>query len=98
MTDIVVEKINEVYTRITAESSIHAELSAYFTFYAPNYQYTPLYKRKLWDGKIKLYKQDRLFYSGLLKYLVVFAQKHNYKITFEKDIILMNNFSLIEAK
>src|ERR1017187_9463315 len=98
MTDIVVSQISEVYNSIEAEPGIHAEIFDYFSFFADGFQYSPLYKIKKWDGRIHLYKKDKLLYSGLLKHLVEFAQKYNYKISIDKECILMNSFSLEEAK
>ena len=49
MIDIVVSKKDEVYAKITCERHIAKELSEFFTFYVPGYQFTPAFKNKIWD-------------------------------------------------
>ena len=49
-----IEKVNEVFLRIDAEASIIMELSDYFTFDVPGAKFSPQYKAKFWDGKIRL--------------------------------------------
>lgn len=44
--DITVKQKDAVNLTIECEKSIAKELSQYFTFYVPNYQYTPAYKKK----------------------------------------------------
>ena len=51
-----VRKKNEAHLVIDSEDSgILMELSEAFTFYAEGYKFTPAYKNKWWDGKIRLY-------------------------------------------
>jgi len=52
---ISIKKKNEVFMTINAEPAIHMELSDYFTFDVPNAKFMPLYRNKMWDGKIRLY-------------------------------------------
>lgn len=61
-------KINEVYTRIDCEQYLINELSDHFARFADNYRHMKLFKKGLWDGKIRyLNRGTRLFYTGLLK-------------------------------
>tara|TARA_Y100001963_G_C6747368_1_gene432329 strand:+ start:98 stop:1579 length:1482 start_codon:yes stop_codon:yes gene_type:complete len=85
MSDIIVSKTDEVDLKIECDDSIAKELNQFFTFYVPNYEFTPAYKNKKWDGKIRLFNvYSRKLYIGLLDYLVQFAKDRNYKI--EQDI------------
>ena len=70
MSDINVYKKDEVYAKINCEKYIARELSEYFTFFVPGYQFTPQYKSRVWDGKIRL-ADLRTFtiYRGLLPYI-----------------------------
>jgi superfamily II DNA or RNA helicase len=78
---IIVEKVNEVYIRIHTELSIAQEISEFFTFMAPNYQFNPLYKERKWDGKIKLYnKKTKQLFLGLYKHLEQFCKERNYTL------------------
>ena len=87
--DIVVNKLDSVNLKIDCEDSIAKELSQFFTFTVPNYQYTPAYKNKKWDGMIRLFNlYSRKLYVGLLDYLVQFSADRNYKIDYEKSTSL----------
>jgi superfamily II DNA or RNA helicase len=64
----------------------------------PNYQYHPLYKKKLWQGYIHLFSvKKRTLYAGLLHYVKKFCQEQGYELLLEGDFF-DSNFSLIEAK
>ena len=77
-------KVNEVYCKITAEKSILRELSEYFTFYVPGHQYTPEFRNRIWDGKIRLFNlQTNQLYLGLLYYLEKFCKEREYTIELE---------------
>jgi len=98
MTDIQLQKINEVYTKVTADPGIEKELSEFFKFQKPNFQFTPG-GRKGWDGYVRLYNlRTRYLYSGLLKYLFDFARERKYTIGFNREIFLYNDFSRLEAR
>jgi len=84
MSDIIITKVNEVYAKITAEKSILRELSEYFTFYVPGHQYTPQFRNKIWDGKIRLFNlQTSQLYLGLTYYLEKFCKEREYTIELE---------------
>ena len=75
-----IEKVNEVFLRIDAEASIIMELSDYFTFDVPGAKFSPQYKAKFWDGKIRLLNNmTRLLYAGLLPYVVSFCNDRSYE-------------------
>ena len=50
-----IKKVNEVHMKIEAEPVIKQELSDFFTFEVPNARFTPAYKSRMWDGKIRLF-------------------------------------------
>ena len=84
MTQINVHKLDSVNMKIDCDDSIAKELNQFFTFEVPNYQYTPAYKNKKWDGMIRLFNlYSRRLYIGLMDYLIQFAKDRNY--TIEKD-------------
>ena len=77
-------KVDQVYLKIDCEPSIAKELSSFFTFKVPNHQYSPAYKKKRWDGTIKLFNlASQTIYVGLLDYIVKFCQDRNYKYEIE---------------
>jgi superfamily II DNA or RNA helicase len=86
-----VKKLNEVYLKLSCSLSIAEELSQYFTFYAPDYEFSPLYRSKKWDGKIRLFKKkNNLLYYGLLIKLTSFAKERGYKLDIEKEVLRFN--------
>ena len=81
-----IEKVNEVYLRVDAEASIIMEMSDYFTFDVPGAKFSPQYRAKYWDGKIRLLNNmTRLLYAGLLPYVVSFCQDRSYECVISDD-------------
>lgn len=79
MADVIIQKKNEVYLSVDCEPHIKYELSEYFTFEVPNAKFMPQYKRRLWDGKIKLFSPaDGQIYVGLYDYLVDWLETREY--------------------
>ena len=97
MSDISVLHLDSVYVKLDCERSVAKELSDFFTFKVPNHEFSPAYKKKIWDGTIKLfslYKQT--IYRGLLDYVIQFAKDRNYTIQLEetlKDSLPSSEFS-----
>ena len=98
MHDLVIRKVNEVFLHIECEKSVAQELSDYFTFYVPGYQYTPAYKSRYWDGKIRLFDLRSFhIYHGLLEYIRVFAKEREYTLSVDRFSEVTENFSMKEA-
>jgi superfamily II DNA or RNA helicase len=84
---IKIEKINEVYIRIFTDLSIEQEISQFFTFEVPGARFTPKYKARLWDGKIRMFcLQRKTLYLGLLEYLIKFAERNNYEVEYLNEV------------
>jgi superfamily II DNA or RNA helicase len=94
-----ISKINEVYNKVaTDDRGIAEELSAYFTFKVPGFQFMPAYRNRYWDGQIRLYNTStQMLYSGLNNYVVMFSKERGYKVEFEYDNSA-ENYSVAEAK
>jgi superfamily II DNA or RNA helicase len=99
MDSLHVTKLNEVYIKVDCERNIAQEVSDFFTFFVPGYQFMKPFKDRLWDGKIRLFdlRKNVLFY-GLLPYLQKFCDERKYKIQVDSNVGLTENFSLIEAE
>ena len=99
MFDLILHKKNEAYIQFECDRNIAQELSDYFTFFVPGYQFVPAYKSRMWDGKIRL-ADLRTFtiYHGLIPYIEKFCEERNYKLSIDTDINVTENFSVIEAK
>jgi superfamily II DNA or RNA helicase len=79
MSDVVIQKKNEVYLTVECEPHIKYELSEYFTFEVPGAKFMPAYKKRLWDGTIKLFSPgDGKIYCGLYKYLTDWLEERDY--------------------
>ena len=52
---IKIKNIDSVHIEIDCDQSISKELSMFFTFKVPNSEYNPAFRKKKWDGKIRLY-------------------------------------------
>jgi superfamily II DNA or RNA helicase len=79
MADVIIQKKNEVYLSVDCEPHIKYELSEYFTFEVPNAKFMPAYKKRLWDGTIKLFSPaDGQIYVGLYDYLVDWLDTREY--------------------
>jgi superfamily II DNA or RNA helicase len=99
MSDYKISKINEAYVKVECDKGFARELSEYFTFYVPNYQFSPQFKKKLWDGKIRLLDlRNQSLYHGLVPYVVRFCEDRKYSLSIDDDVVLTDNFSLIEAQ
>ena len=85
MSDLILHKKNEAFIRFECDRGIAQELSDYFTFYVPNFQFTPAYKNKIWDGKIRLFDlRSYQLYHGLYSLVENFAKERDYVIEYAK--------------
>ena len=98
--DIVITKKDEVYAKIICEKHVAKELSEYFTFFVPGYQFVPAYRNKIWDGKIRLFNlQSFTIYLGLMSYLKEFCEERGYTFEFDDTRAdLEDEFSIYQAK
>jgi superfamily II DNA or RNA helicase len=95
---IILHKKNEAFIQFECDRSVAQELSEYFTFFVPGYQFTPAYKQKLWDGKIRLANlRDFSIYHGLVPYIEKFCKEREYELEIDSEISITENFSLVEA-
>jgi superfamily II DNA or RNA helicase len=86
MTDINIQKKNEIYLKVSTEPHIHQELSEHFTFEVPGAKFMPQYRSKYWDGKIRLYSTHTgEIYVGLLDKIVSWAKNCGYTVNFEHN-------------
>jgi superfamily II DNA or RNA helicase len=97
---IIIDKKNEVYLKIEAEDFIRRELSEHFTFEVPGYKFTPQFRNRFWDGKIRLfsYATGQIF-VGLYPYIVKWCEDNKIQIVdgtkikdIEVDIKLIDKF------
>lgn len=66
---------------IEANPAQEMELREFFAFWVPGYRYVPSYKRKQWDGKIKLYNiVTKQLHVGLYHHLRKFCADRFYPL------------------
>ena len=86
MSHLIISKKNEVYLHVDSEIHIHYELADQFTFEVPGAQFSPSYKKRYWDGKIRLFNiQTKEIYIGLLDRIVQFCKDHGYTYEFKDN-------------
>jgi superfamily II DNA or RNA helicase len=85
---IKVEKINDVHMKVIADAGTLQEISEFFSFRPPGYQFSPKFKARVWDGYIRLLTPFKPFlYIGLLNYLQEFAEMREYDLDIQEDLI-----------
>ena len=83
MSHLVISKKNEVYLHVEAEIHVYYELADQFTFEVPGAKFSPAYRNKYWDGKIRLFNtQKGEIYVGLLDKIIQFCKDHEYTYEF----------------
>jgi superfamily II DNA or RNA helicase len=99
MADLILHKKNEAYIQFECDRGIAQELSDYFTFFVPGHQFTPAYKSRIWDGKIRLADlRSFTIYHGLVPYIEIFCKERNYTLEIDSDVSVTQNFSVVEAE
>lgn len=89
--------MNEAFVKIICDDDVAYELREAFTFQVPGYQFTPQYKARLWDGKIRLFDiRSKQLYRGLVPYIVKFCEERKYEWDYENEDY-DEEFSLAEA-
>ena len=86
VSDLTIQKINEVYLKIDTQPHIEYELRDAFTFEVPNKKFMPQYRNKFWDGYVHLFNlKTKRIYVGLLDKIVAFCENHGYTYQFEDN-------------
>ena len=83
---VTITKKNEVYIKVDSPADIAQEICDHFTFLVPGHTFIPAYRKRLWDGKIRLFNiYNRLLYHGLFEHLCKFLYVRDYKVNFGSD-------------
>ena len=83
-----ISKKNEVYLTLSDLSpSENQELSEYFTFEVPGFKFMPMYRNRMWDGKIRLFSPGSgEIYVGLLSYIKKFCDSNHISYILEEGV------------
>ena len=83
MTNVIIQKSNEVFLQIKAEPHIEYELRDHFTFEVEGAKFMPQYRKRNWNGEIHLFDlRSKKIYVGLLDKIVSFCKRHDYTYKF----------------
>ena len=97
--DIILTKVNEAFMRVEGNAGIIRELSDYLTFEVPGAKFSPKYKSRVWDGKIRLLNaRNMTIYAGLVNVVQNFCEENGFGIEVDRDLTMTEEFSLAEAK
>jgi superfamily II DNA or RNA helicase len=79
-----IHKLNDVHLKVVCDAGILYELGEYFTFNVPGARFSPAFKNRVWDGKIRLFHSMRgTLYTGLLNELLSFAKDRKYNVEYD---------------
>jgi superfamily II DNA or RNA helicase len=94
---LIIRNKDEAFVQIECTDGISYELREHFTFQVPGYQFTPQYRARLWDGKIRLFdSRTKQLYRGLVPYIAKFCEEREYDWEYENEDY-DEEFSLSEA-
>jgi len=95
MEKIQIQMKNHAQLLVSAHPSIDQELREYFAFFVPGYRFMPAFKRRQWDGRIKLYNQvTKELPVGLYTHLRRFCADRFYPM----EILDSDEFGIPSAK
>ena len=99
MSNLIISKKDEVYVKITCDKSTAKELSEFFTFFVPGYQFVPAFRNRVWDGKIRLLNlQSSTLYRGLLYYVEQFCAERGYTYEYQDGVDTEDEYSKYHAE
>ena len=81
---LTIEYLNESFIRAYSDSvAIEQELADRYTFDYPGAKYTPQFKAKIWDGKVRLYNtQEKTIFKGLRDHIVQWTTENNIPVQY----------------
>jgi hypothetical protein len=98
MSDVIIEKKNEVFLKLHCEPHILYELQPYFTFEVESSKFMSQYRSKYWDGKIRLLSTHTgEIYVGLLDKIIEKLSTHNYTYEFKDNKFYGTPFEVNEG-
>jgi len=74
-----IRKLNCANLHVECDYGQAEELNEFFSFFVPGYKFMPAFKRRVWDGKIRLFdKRSGELPAGLIYHLVQFLESRGY--------------------
>ena len=92
-----ISRYNESFIRVEADRSVLMEMSDHFSFAVPNAHFTPSFKNRLWDGRIRLLNlRTGTLYYGLHTHVKTFCDQNGYECIYDDPIDVETPFSVDE--
>lgn len=79
--------------RVSCEREISFQIKEHFSFFAEGFRFHPMYKDKVWDGKIKLFNKG-ILPRGLLPELITFCEENNFTYSVDKKLSIKENVNI----
>jgi superfamily II DNA or RNA helicase len=99
VSDLILHKKDEAFIQFECDRNVAQELSDFFCFFVPGFQFTPAYKSRVWDGRIRLADlRNFTIYHGLVPYIETFCKERNYTLEIDSDVNSTENYSVVEAE
>lgn len=90
-----VKYLNETFVQIDSNNVVARELQERFTFDVPGAKFTPMFKKRLWDGKIRLYNyRYKTLFAGLVDELKRFCIDLSYKFEIDENVNKINQYDV----
>lgn len=88
MTVVTIQKVNEVYIKVTSEPHVERELYDLFKFHVPQSKFINRQRKSRWDGYIHLYSlKTKQIYYGLLDKIIEWSTENQYQVVNNIDIV-----------
>ncbi len=73
-----IKKLNESFISVVGDTDEILNISDYFSFFTPNYRWSPKFKAGIWDGKIRMFnRKNNTLPIGLYPRLKYFCKQTN---------------------
>ena len=95
---VTIQKLNESHVQVIGDNDEMLNISNYFCFYTPNYQFSPKYRAGVWDGRIRLLdRKTGKLPIGLFPKLKEFCKATGIQTTidFNKTSVKMSDDNII---
>jgi len=87
METIRIRRLSYANLHVECDFGQAAEIKEFFSFFVPGYKYMPAFRRRVWDGKIRLFDSVRgELPAGLIHHLIKYIESRGY------------NYELVETK
>ena len=79
MEAIRIRRLTHANLHVECDFGQAAEIKEFFSFFVPGYQWMPAFKRRIWDGKIRLFDTNTgELPAGLIHHLVTYIESRGY--------------------